>query len=82
MTSANEIRDWFRHGVIEDKKRMIVWCDTFDYEDYPEYSDLTGDDLREYVDKRNGNNMRRLMEVYDLTASMEPQMQAVRSYNY
>lgn len=80
--TSGDIRGWFHRGVEAGKKRMIVWCDDFDYEDYPEFTDMTGDDLRKYTRMENGQNMKRLMEVYDLTADIEPQMQVRRAYNY
>ena len=83
MTSVDEIRNWYNRGVSEGSKRMIVWCDTFDYGDYPEFTDLTGNDLREYTTKEDGKNMKRLMEVYDLEALPEPQLRGgTRVFNY
>lgn len=77
-----DIIRWFEHGVGEGNTRMIVWCDTYDYEDYPEYTDKTGDDLRVYALGENGKNMKKLMEVYDLTASMDAQMAERRAFHY
>jgi hexokinase len=76
-----DIRGWFARGVEANKKRMLVWCDEYDYEDYPEFTDMTGEELRKYAVSQNGHNMKRLMEVYDLTASVETQMVG-RVYNY
>lgn len=73
---------WFNMGLGGGWKRMIVWCDTYDFEDYPEYTDTTGQDLREYTSSENGKNMKKLMEVYDLTAPLEPQMAERRAFNY
>lgn len=83
MTAATkkELLDWFNTGKIAGRKRMIVWCDEFDYEDYPDYSDLTGQELMDYVKKFDGHNMTKLMEVYDLTASWQSQSDG-RVYNY
>lgn len=73
---------WFRQGVEDGYQRMIVWCDTFDYDDYPEYSDRTGQLLRDYVDAKKANPMTQLMEVYDLTADMDAQMSESRAFHY
>jgi hypothetical protein len=80
--TKNDLIRWFKAGVEDGYQRMIVWCDDFDYEDYPEYSDRTGDLLREFVNAKNGSNMRRLMEVYDLTADMDAQMSEHRAFHY
>ncbi len=73
---------WFERGKAQGSERMIIWCDTYDYDDFPEFSDLTGVELQKYVDAKNGTNMLNLMEVYDLTAPIEPQMEVRRAYNY
>lgn len=80
--SSNNIISWFNRGVDENRKRMIVWCDTYDFSDYPEFSDLTGQALMDYCSMYDGQNMRRLMEVYDLTADQEAQMAQRRVFNY
>lgn len=77
--SKADLINWFNEGVALGNKRMIVWCDTFDYEEYPEYTDLTGAELRAYAN-RGGTD--RLMEVYDLTADLDWQMSLYRAFNY
>jgi hypothetical protein len=37
--SREDIESWFDRGVTDNRKYMIVKCDTFDYEDYPSYCD-------------------------------------------
>ncbi len=80
--TKQDIRGWFHSGVSQGYKRMIVWCDTYDCEYYPEYTNLTGDDLVRYTGNENGVNMKRLMEVYDLTRDREAQMAERRAYHY
>jgi len=80
--TANDIRRWFDSGFAQEMPRMIVWCDTFDWSDYPEYTDLTGSALREYVAEENGKNMKQLMEVYDLNLDRESQMSERRAFHY
>lgn len=80
--TMQDIRGWFNRGVAEGSKRMVVWCDTFDWEDYPQYTDLTGEDLKFYTSKENGQNMKQLMEVYDLTADRDAQLAERRAFHY
>ena len=80
--TQNDLIMWFRLGVAQGKARMIVWCDTYDYEDYAVYSDLTGNDLKVWTRMEDGKNMKRLMEVYDLTGDMDAQMSVNRAFNY
>ncbi len=80
MTTNNEIKEWFVRGKDKGASRMIVVCDTFDYEDYPVYCDVgeVGDAVRKYS---NTNNMSRVMEVYDLNMNMEDQLSEHRAYH-
>lgn len=73
MTSKTEIENWFDRGVKQGATHMIVVCDTFDHEDYPAYAN---DDV-EALEKHkhfNGQNMQRVMEVYDLRCNKSEQM--------
>lgn len=65
MTTHDEISEWFDRGVSQGAAHMIVVCDTCDHEDYPVFS--TGDEeTRAAYAQYNGQNMQRVMEVYDL----------------
>ena len=65
-TTKAMIVGWFDAGVEENKRWMIIACDTFDYEDYPIYIEDDVDKFYESFDGHNGQNMQRIMEVYDL----------------
>jgi hypothetical protein len=65
-TSLSEIKTWFESGVNLGCTHMIVVCDTFDYEDYPVYVH-SDENAREEVSKRDGKEMQKVMEVYNLT---------------
>lgn len=80
--SRTDLRNWFKSGVEGENLRMVVWCDAYDYEDYPEYSDLIGEALKKYTDKENGKDMKKLMEVYDLTGDLDKQMAERRAFHY
>lgn len=80
--SKADIERWFKAGVQQGYARMVVWCDTYDYSDYPAYWNITGDELRKQVLGENGHNMKRLMEVYDLEADMETQLGEDRAFHY
>ena len=79
--SKRDIVGWFDRGVEENATYMIVVCDTFDWEDYPVY---VGKDEEFYSihDKyTNGQNMQRVMEVYDLKADKNTQLDSRRVFN-
>jgi len=73
---------WFEYGVDLGYTRMIIWRDNFGYDTYPEYTDVEGFRLQNEVAKKDGINMTSLVEVYDLTAPVEPQLDANRAMNF
>lgn len=81
MTSKDTIRQWLQQGIEENQTHVIVVCDTYDYEDYPVYVDET-EDVREVEKKYNGQNMQRIMEVYNLKMNIEDQLNQHRAFNY
>jgi hypothetical protein len=79
MTSRIEISEWFDQGKQQGATHMIVVCDTFDHDDYPVYVGA-GDDFWEKYDHYNGQNMQRIMEVYDLSHDKQSQMNEHRAH--
>ena len=81
-TSKDDIREWFKSGVRQEATHLVVICDTFDYTDYPVYI-LPGQDARKKVFDRDGKNMEKIMEVFDLSKDVEEQITGdryVRNY--
>lgn len=75
----SDIQDAFVRGIEKGARYMIIWCDSFDHEDYPSY----------YIDlesaiyaKEHPGNMQRYMESYDLSADMEIQLNKTRAYAF
>lgn len=64
-TTIEEIKEWIKRGKKEKATHLIVVCDTFEYEDYPVYV-YEKDDYNEIRNKYDGNNMQRIMQIYDL----------------
>lgn len=81
MTTREDIREWFRRGVDCGATHLIVMRDTFSYEDYPIYI-MPGQDPRYDVSIRNGSNMQNVVEVYNMSKPIEPQLDERRSFNY
>ncbi len=75
--SIQDLRNWFRHGAASGHKYMVVLCDTYDWEDYARYAN-SEEGAREIVN--NPGDMTRVMEVYDLEASMDLQMAQTRTW--
>jgi hypothetical protein len=79
MTSRQEIEEWFDEGRRQGATHMIVVCDTFDHDDYPSYAAGDAEALEKYK-KYDGQNMQRVMEVYDLRQDKAEQMAEHRAF--
>lgn len=64
--SAVDILGWFNAGRADKCTHLIVVCDTFDHDDYPVYVHKDDDFYTIYDRYTGGQNMQRIMEVYDL----------------
>lgn len=81
MTSIEMIHDWLKEGKKKKATHCIIVCDTFDYEDYPVYVSKN-QNVREIEKKYDGQNMQRVMEVYDLKKPLEKQLVTSRNFSY
>lgn len=75
--SRYDLSSWFNRGLRNGNKYMMVYCDTFDYDDYPVFFDHAND-LHTYMDNARHAEMTRLMGVYDLSMDKESQIQEGR----
>jgi cytochrome oxidase assembly protein ShyY1 len=80
-TSREDIREWFKRGKKQKATHLIVVCDTYDHEDYPVFV-TKEQDAKTEVNKRDGVNMAKVMEVYNLSMDIETQLKEHRSFNY
>ena len=75
--TVSTISRWFDDGVLLNRRYMIVWCDDFDYEDYPAYYP---DDESAQNALDNPSSMQRAMECYDLMADKQDQLNLRRAW--
>lgn len=80
MTRRSEIADWFDRGVVDGKSHMLVAVDSFDNEDYPVYVQDAAAARSEY-ERLHGNNMQRVMEIYDLGMDKDTQLNEARAFH-
>ena len=69
-----EIRGWLEIGRTMGSSHVMVYCDTFDFEDYPVFvkpSETVADVQKQHKD--------RLVEVYDLSMDIEAQLAEYRA---
>lgn len=80
MTTRDEIKIWLQRAQEAGATHMIVVCDTYDYDDYPVHI-LPGQDVHHEIEKRNGKNMQKIMEVYSLSLDIEMQLNEHRAWH-
>lgn len=80
-TTKEDIKAWIKEGKDQGATHMIVVCDTFDWDDYPVYV-MPNEDVHKKHDSYNGQNMQKVMEVYNLQIDTEKQMNQQRAFNF
>jgi hypothetical protein len=75
MTTRSDIKEWLSRS--EKYTHMLVVVDTFDYDDYPVFTN----DVRESIKYYNNASMQRIMEVYNLRKDFEAQLDEHRAWN-
>lgn len=78
-TRRDEIEEWFRGGSERHARYLLVVADTFSHEDYPTYA-KDDDECRRKMADCTTENMQRVVEIYDLRAPMEPQLNMHRAW--
>jgi hypothetical protein len=78
-TTKQEVSNWFERGVAEGATHMVVVCDTYDWEDYPVFVKSPEEAKRQFEDR---SNMRKGMEVYNLSAPKDEQLSERRCVRY
>ena len=75
--TVSTISTWFDYGVADKAHYMIVWCDDFDYSDYPSYYP---DEQSAQTALNHPSSMQRAMECYDLQADKQEQLNLRRAW--
>lgn len=74
MVHKNEIRNWLETFEYDEYVTFVlIVCDTFDYSDYPVLV-TADDDVMEMIAEIDGNNMQKVVEVYDMSLDIEEQL--------
>lgn len=80
-TTVEQIRDWLQRGLDEGATHVIIVCDTYDHSDYP-VNVMPDENVRELYEYFNGNNMQRVIEVYNLNKDINEQLGLRRSFTF
>lgn len=78
--TKDTISNWFDKGVHMKATHMLVVCDEFDYSDFPVY--VTNGRARARADELNGEDMTRVLEVYNLVMDKEDQLAEASAFHY
>lgn len=74
------LREWFEKGVERGKTHMVVFCDTFDFEDFPVYCE-SAEAARE-IHEAPRASMETIEEIYNLSGDMEEQLATRRCFEF
>lgn len=78
-TTREDIKNWYKRGIQEGKKYMIIWCDIFDYEDYPEFYDSRKGAI---ASRDNPEAMQKYIESYNLSEDIDVQINRFRNHAF
>ena len=77
--SKEEIKRLLMNGNTKEYSHMIIFCDTFDYEDYAVYVKYDQDVENVIKEERKLGNMIKVMEVYNYNLDLEMQLNEYRA---
>ena len=77
--SKEEIKRLLMNGNTKEYSHMIVFCDTFDYEDFIVYVKYDEDVEQIIKEERKLGNMIKVMEVYNYNLDLEMQLNEYRA---
>lgn len=80
-TSTDLIRTWLQEGKEDKATHVAVFSDDFSHEYYP-VSYHSREAAQAGVREKDGKNMQRVIEVYNLSMDWNKQLRADRSFNY
>jgi hypothetical protein len=81
-TSKDEIRSWLEEGQLLGATHMIVFCDDWDYLNFPVYV-YEGQEAKQIMEDRMGKDpMLRIMECYSLAMDLATQLHEQRAWNF
>jgi hypothetical protein len=81
MANKKTIGKWLVDAKEHDAKYVIVWCDTFDWSDYPVYCDNAEQVSKRIKASRGNTDMIKIMEIYNLDMSIKKQLDEKRAWN-
>lgn len=79
--TRQDIECWLQQGVASNSTHVVIFCDTFDWEDYPVYVQRGQDVLKVIEEHKKENHMDKVMEVYNLSLDIQSQLAEYRAYH-
>jgi hypothetical protein len=80
VATREDIAEWFERGKACHASHMIIVCDRFSYDDFPEYV-YAGELPEQRVAYWNGQELYSVMEVYSLHLNMNEQLSEYRAWH-
>ena len=79
--NKEEITNILMSGNTGEYSHLIIFCDTFDYEDYPRYVKYDEDVEKIISDEGKYGGMTKVMEVYNYSLDLNEQLNEYRAYH-
>ena len=81
MTATHDdITMWLEMAKEKEATHLIIAHDTFDHDNYPVFA-FSKKECQEQVSKRQGQNMQRIDEVYNMSMDIASQRAGFRAMN-
>lgn len=77
MANVSDIKRWLVEAQRQQCAYLVVMCDTFDYDYYPEFTDAAGVKAK----LQAPGNMQRVIEIYDMSISIDVQLSERRAWH-
>jgi hypothetical protein len=78
--SKQDIKRWLKEGKEKGASHVIIALDTFDHDNYPVFV-FPHENTRECVGILGSESMQSVDEIYDLSMSIEGQLDVIRAWN-
>jgi hypothetical protein len=72
-TTREDISNWFQEGVTQNATHLLIVCDRFSHEDFPDYV-YVGQELSQRIYYWDCQDLFNVMEVYSLHLDLNKQL--------
>ena len=78
--TLREIKEWLNQANKNKATHLIVAVDRYDYNNYPVYV-TANEDIHKEIERIDNADMQGIDEIYDMSISIEKQLNEDRAYH-